>query len=190
MLLRPESFLPLFFSFLFCFLSFLPSLLSFVFFFFFQQTPCYSFPHFTSGICAYKKSRESFFWVSKWREKERAKSEKRDLSHFFRREKSDRRSFLSLSLSLSFSFSSFSLHTPAADIFLPLMPPAALSAPTRGDAGPARGGGGSNQGRNANTNNAAAANANAPPPEEPLADGGILPRDAALIKGLLRSMVR
>lgn len=28
------------------------------------------------------------------------------------------------------------------------------------------------------------------PHEEPLADGGILPRDAALVKGLLRSMVR
>ena len=67
-----------------------------------------------------------------------------------------------------------------------MAPPAALSGPT--------GGGANNQGNRggnaaAPPPNAAAINANALA-EEPLADGGILPRDAALVKGLLRSMVR
>ena len=76
-----------------------------------------------------------------------------------------------------------------------MAPLASLSGPAAGEAG-ARGGGAANQGRNANSapNAAAGAAAGAPPPpmphEEPLADGSILPRDAALVKGLLRSMVR
>ena len=73
-----------------------------------------------------------------------------------------------------------------------MAPPACLSGSAGGESG-ARGGT-ANQGRNANNTapSAAAAAAGAPPPplEEPLADGGILPRDAALVKGLLRSMVR
>ena len=67
-----------------------------------------------------------------------------------------------------------------------MAPPAGLHGPAGGEAG-ARGGGGgaANQGRKAS-----AAAALPPLAEEPLADGGILPRDAALVKGLLRSMVR
>ena len=187
MLLRPESFLPLFFSFL---LSFVSSFLAFFRFFllFPTNTVLLVSPFYFRHLCIQKVKGEFFLGFEVERKRESKERKARPLSLLSTRE--ERSTFVSLSLSLSFSFSSFSLHTPAADIFLPLMPPAALSAPTRGDAGPARGGGGSNQGRNANTNNAAAANANAPPPEEPLADGGILPRDAALIKGLLRSMVR
>lgn len=71
-----------------------------------------------------------------------------------------------------------------------MAPPAGLSGPAGGEAG-ARGANANKNSNNANAN-AAAANNNAPPPpppEEPLADGGILPREAALVKGLLRSMV-
>ena len=176
-------------------------------FFSFRKSPCYSFLFILqASVHTKEKGRGeekvdevelSFFFVSLSREEREKRKQgglslSLSLSHLSPKKKkaSDRTlaCFLPFSLSLS---------TSAEGSSLLMAPPAGLSGPTGGEGGGSRGGGGAaNQGRNANSApNAAAATAAAgapslPPHEEPLADGGILPRDAALVKGLLRSMVR